>query len=134
MEKKKAFMWSADSGGAAQKEISNVCVDFIKKTILSILAVRHESQRVGTPGLAVWSAHLCGSNFYPLRPHLVTWIKTKREGMKSGCFGTLKPGRLGLSSKANKCSNAGTGDLGAQTSQETSTSSSLGFTGSTRPG
>ncbi len=51
MERKKAFMWSADSGGVAQKEISNVCVDLIKKAILSILAVRHESQRVGTPGL-----------------------------------------------------------------------------------
>ncbi len=51
MEKKKSLMWSADSGGVAQKEISNICVDLIKKAFLSILAVRHESERVGTPGL-----------------------------------------------------------------------------------
>ncbi len=51
MEKKKSFMWSADSGGVAQKEISNVCVEFIKKAILSILAVRHEIQMVSMPGL-----------------------------------------------------------------------------------
>ncbi len=32
--------------------------------------------------------------------------------MKSGCSGAHKPGRLGLSCKANKCIDAVTGDLG----------------------
>ncbi len=40
--------------------------------------------------------------------------------MKSGCSGALKSDRLGLSCKANKCSNAGTGDLGVLTTHETS--------------
>ncbi len=39
-------------------------------------------------------------NFYPLRPRRVTWIKTEREGVKSGRFGVHKPGKLGLSCKA----------------------------------
>ncbi len=30
--------------------------------------------------------------------------------MKSGCSGSLKPDRLGLNYKANKCSDAGTGE------------------------
>ncbi len=33
------------------------------------------------------------------------------EGVKSGRSGALKPDRLGLSCKANKCSDAGAGDL-----------------------
>ncbi len=32
--------------------------------------------------------------------------------MQSGRFGALKPRKLGLRYKANKCSGAGTGDLG----------------------
>ncbi len=39
--------------------------------------------------------------------------------MKSGFSGALKPDRLGLSSKVNMCSNAGTGDLGVPTTHET---------------
>ncbi len=62
------------------------------------------------------------SSSYPLRPHRVTWIKTKREGVyvKSGRSGALKPGKLGLGCEANKCSDAGTGDLGVLPTHETS--------------
>ncbi len=38
----------------------------------------------------------------------------------SGCSGALKPDKLGSSCKANKCSDAGTGDLGVLHSHETS--------------
>ncbi len=40
--------------------------------------------------------------------------------MKSGCAGDLRPGKLGLSYKANKCSDAGAGDHGELTTNETS--------------
>ncbi len=40
--------------------------------------------------------------------------------MKSGCSGALKPDRLGLSCKANNCSDAWTGELGVLTTHETS--------------
>ncbi len=43
-----------------------------------------------------------------------------RVGVKSGCSGVLKPDMLALSGKANKCSDAGTGDLGVLTTRETS--------------
>ncbi len=60
------------------------------------------------------------AGFYPLRPrHRVTWVKTKREGVKSGCSGTLEPDRLGLSCNVNKCSDTGTGDLGVLPFYET---------------
>ncbi len=72
-------------------------------------------------------AHLSLSNFYPLRSRRVTWIKTTREGVKSGYSGDLKPDRLGLSCKTNKCSDAGTGDLGVLTTHGT-------LLCSTRPG
>ncbi len=39
--------------------------------------------------------------------------------MKSGHSGTLKPGKLGLSCKNNKCGDAGAGDLGVLTTHET---------------
>ncbi len=39
--------------------------------------------------------------------------------MKSGRSGALKPDRLGLSCRATKCSDAGTGDLGMLTAHET---------------
>ncbi len=35
--------------------------------------------------------------------------------MKSKCYGALKPDRLGLSCKANNCSDAGTVDPGVPT-------------------
>ncbi len=54
--------------------------------------------------------------------------------MKSGRSGALKPGRLGLSCKANKCSDAGTGDLGMLTTHETAPWFPLGDAGSTRLG
>ncbi len=63
--------------------------------------------------MAVLSVHLCRSNSYPLRPRCITWIKTKREGVKSERSGAPKPDKLGLSCKANKCSDAETGGLGA---------------------
>ncbi len=37
---------------------------------------------------------------------------TSKEGMGSGRSGAHKPAKLCLSCKANKCSDAGTGDLG----------------------
>ncbi len=84
--------------------------------------------------MAVYSAHLCRSNPYPLRPRRVTRIKTKKAGVKSGCAGALKPGMLSLSYKANKYSDVGTGDLGVLTTHETSPGFSLGDAGLTRPG
>ncbi len=36
-------------------------------------------------------------------------------GVKSGRSGAVEPDRFGLSSKRNKCSDAGTGDLGVLT-------------------
>ncbi len=52
--------------------------------------------------------------------------------MKNGCSGALKPDRLGLSFKANKCSDAETGDLGVLTTHDTSPCFFLGGAGSTR--
>ncbi len=52
--------------------------------------------------------------------------------MKSECSGVLKPDRLGLSCKANKCSDARTGDLGIHATHETPPCFSLGDAGSTR--
>ncbi len=44
--------------------------------------------------MSVYSAHLCRSNFYLLRPRRVTWM----EGVyvKSERFGTLNLGMLSL--------------------------------------
>ncbi len=47
-------------------------------------------------------------NVYPLCPRHVTWIQTKREGLKSGSS----------SPKVNKCSDTGTGDSGVLTTIE----------------
>ncbi len=68
-----------------------------------------EGLRVGAPGLGsrlstywptkmvqqmtVYSAQLCRSNSALLRPHRVTWIVTKGDGVKNGCSGALKPGK-----------------------------------------
>ncbi len=71
--------------------------------------------------MVVLSAHLCRPKSYPLPLRRVTWIKTRREGgVKSGRSGALKPDRRGLSCKANKRSNGGTGDLGVITTHESS--------------
>ncbi len=51
--------------------------------------------------------------------------------MKSGRSGAHKPDKLGLSCNANKCSDAGTGDLGVLRTH--GTSPCLGDAGSTRP-
>ncbi len=50
--------------------------------------------------------------------------------MKSGHSSALKPDRLGLRCKANKCSDAGTGDLGVLRTHETS--SFLGDAGTSK--
>ncbi len=66
--------------------------------------------------MVVLSAHVCQSNAYPLHPHRVTWIQTKKGGgVKSGCSDALKQGKLGLICKPNKCSDAGAGDLSVLT-------------------
>ncbi len=106
------------------------------------------SKWVGTPGLGSrlstywptkwsnkWRCYQhTSARQTPLRPrHRVTWIKTKKGGsMKNGCFSALKPERLGLSCKANKCRDAGIGDLGVLTTHEASPCLSLGDAGSTR--
>ncbi len=69
-----------------------------------------------------------------LRPRRATCMKTKREGVTSRCSGALKPDRLGLSCKANICSDSGAGDLGVLTTHETSPWFPFGDDGSTRPG
>ncbi len=65
-------------------------------------------------------ARLCRVNSFPLCPRRATWIQAKREGVyaKSGRSGAFEPGKLGLSSKAYKCCDAATGDLGVLTSPE----------------
>ncbi len=55
-----------------------------------------------------------------LLPRSATWILTKREGVKSGRFGALKPDKLGLSCKANNCNDVGSGGLGILPTHETS--------------
>ncbi len=55
--------------------------------------------------MAVKSAHLRRANSYPLR-HLDSNQKGG-GGVKSGRADAIKPGGLGLSCKANKCSDAG---------------------------
>ncbi len=52
--------------------------------------------------------------------------------MKSGCSGALKPDWLSLSCKANKCSDAGTGDPGVLTTHKTSPCFSLGDAASSK--
>ncbi len=84
-------------------------------------------QTVGTPGLgnrvsSYWPkkrSNKWWSKSYPLHPRRVTWIKTKRERVTSGCSGALKPDRLGLNWKANKCRVARTGNFGVLTTHET---------------
>ncbi len=49
--------------------------------------------------------------------------------MKSGCPGAVKLGRLGLSCRANKGSDAGAGDLGVLTTHEIAPTFSLGDAG-----
>ncbi len=71
------------------------------------------------------------ANSYPLCPRRVTWIETKREDAPAL---SNRVSKLGLSFKANKCSDAGAGGLGVQNTRETLPWFSLGDAGSTRPG
>ncbi len=48
--------------------------------------------------------------------------------MKSGHSDALKPGKLGLSCNANKCSDAGAGEYGELTTHETSSIGDVGLT------
>ncbi len=50
----------------------------------------------------------------------VPWIKAQGEDVNSGRPGAHKPDKIGLSCKANKCSDAGTGDLGVLSIREIS--------------
>ncbi len=70
--------------------------------------------------MAVQLGYIFRSNLYALRPHRLTWTKIEREGVKSGRSDAHKPGKLGLSCIAGKCSDAGTGDLGVLPTHETS--------------
>ncbi len=76
-----------------------------------------------------YSEWRCRSNSHHLHRRRVTWTQTKREGVKSGCSGALKTDKLGLSRKANKYSDGGTGDLDMLRTHETCP----GDVGSTRP-
>ncbi len=58
----------------------------------------------------------------------------KGRCVKSGCSGALKLDRLGLGCKAYTCNDAGTGDLGVPTTDETSSGFFLCNAGSTRLG
>ncbi len=56
-----------------------------------------------------------------------THLPNQKGGcVKSGNSGALKSDRLGVNCKANKCSDAGTGDLGVLTTCETSQCFSVG--------
>ncbi len=68
--------------------------------------------------MAVKLAHLCQANSYPLRLRRVTCFQAMKKGAKNDRFGALKPDRLGLSFKANHCSDAGTGHLGVLSTEE----------------
>ncbi len=87
---------------------------------------KHWCQRVGVLGLGSrlntnwlikwrWSQHISADQT-PF-PCDLTWIKAKREVVKSNRFSALKPDKLGSSCKANKRTNAGTGDLGVLTTR-----------------
>ncbi len=52
--------------------------------------------------------------------------------MKNGYCGALKSGKIGSSCKANKCSDAGTGDLGVLPTHEASLWFSFGDAGSSQ--
>ncbi len=77
--------------------------------------------------MAVQSAHLCRSNSYPLYP-----LDPSKKG---GCIceeRTLRRSQtgqtsLGLSCKANKCSDTGAGDLGVLPAQETNITNENNF-------
>ncbi len=69
-----------------------------------------------------------------MRPRRVTWIKTKREGVKNGCYGALKPDMLALSCKSDNYIDAGTRELGVRTTHEISPCSSVGDAGLTHLG
>ncbi len=68
---------------------------------------------------SVLCIRLCRLSSYPLRPRRLTWIKTKRESVKSGYFRVLSPNRIDLSCKTNKCSVAGTGNIAVLTFRDT---------------
>ncbi len=70
--------------------------------------------------MAVQSAHPYRENSYPFLSRQVTWIKIKREGVKSGRSSSLKTDKLGLNCKTNRRIDAGTWDLGVLISHETS--------------
>ncbi len=63
---------------------------------------------------------VCRSNSYPLRPRRVTWIQTKREGVYKLRRSQTGHAQSGLSCKAPKCSDTGTGALGVLITHETS--------------
>ncbi len=64
--------------------------------------------------MAVYSAHLCRLNSYPLHPRRATLIKAKIEGVKSGCSNALKLG------KPINAATPGLGTLGVLTTLKTS--------------
>ncbi len=71
------------------------------------------------------------SPYLPIKLLSLASPSSHLEGVKSGCSNALKPGRLGLNCKANKCTDAGTGGLGVLNTHETSPCRD---DGSTRPG
>ncbi len=94
---------------------------------LLLTFVAKRSQRVGAPGLdsrlstywsTKWSSKWrCNQQTSVDQTPVPCVPASNQKGgcVKSGCSGSLKPDRFGLSCKANKCSDAGTGDLGVLT-------------------
>ncbi len=100
----------------------------------------HGCQRVGMPGLGSRLSTCCptkrskwrcsqhtSADQTPilLRPHRVTGIQTKMEGVRVCEKWTLRhsqtgQAQLGLNCKASKCGDCGTGDLGVLPTHETS--------------
>ncbi len=63
---------------------------------------------------------VCRANSYPLRPRRVIWIQTKREGVYKLRRSQTGQTQIGLSCKAPKRSDTGTGALGVLITHETS--------------
>ncbi len=108
------------------------------------------SQRVGTPGLGSrlstywptkWPNNWQCSLHTSVDQTPIPCVPVESPGLKPNgmvceerTLRALKPDRIGLSYKDNKCSDAGTEDLGVLITHETSLWFSLGDAGSTLPG
>ncbi len=98
---------------------------------------RHMGQKVGMPGLGsklstYWQKRKCGQHT-SAKQNSIPWVSVVSPGLKPNRR-VWRAVRLGLSCKATKCSDAGTGDLGVLTAHETSPWFSPGDASSTQSG